>query len=119
MKLHLTKRSTWDIEKLYLESVEEWGEKVADEYFNGLQETLITIERYPNILRKNPKISNHFMVYPYKRHWIICDKIDDFVFVLTVKFAGMNLASITDEIGPILRAESKELHDLLLKSKGK
>lgn len=116
MSLHLTKRATWDLMLIHQRSMEEWGEMVAEKCLRGIEETMKTIERYPNILRKSPNISKHFYIYPYKSHWLVCDKAEHFIFVLTVRYAGINLENIVQELTPSLQSESKELHEMLVKS---
>lgn len=50
MEIHITKKAQKDLEDIYIYSLNEWGEKQADKYFDELDNSI------NKILSKNPKI---------------------------------------------------------------
>lgn len=117
MSLQLTKRALQDIQDIYNYSVSKWGNKVADEYLDKMEETLSLLESYPNLLATKPQISKHFLTYQSGSHWLVCDKTDQDVFALTVQHVSMSLFESLSEHEPTLKDEMEILHREIGKGK--
>ena len=102
MSLQLTERALRDISK--------WGEKIAGDYLDKMEETFSLLESYPNLLTPKPQISKHFLAYQSGSHWLVCDKTDQDIFVLTVQHVSINLFESLDELEPTLKKEMEVLH---------
>ncbi len=64
-----------------------------------------------------PQISKHFLAYQSGSHWLVCDKSEQDVFVLTVKHVSTNLFENLNELEPTLLKEMDILHREIGKSK--
>jgi len=110
MSLHLTQRALHDIQDIYDYSVSKWGNKVAEEYLDKMEETLSLLKSYTNLLTTKPQISEHFLAYQSGSHWLVCDMTDHDVFVLTVQHVSMDLLENIKELEPTLEKEMEILH---------
>lgn len=112
-KLLLTSRALDDMQDIYDYSVAEWGEQTALKYIRAIENIFSLLKENERLLKLNKKISSRFMVYPVKKHCLICDVVEDTIFVLTVKHASMNLLERLKELGPNLDEEAKILYKRL------
>ncbi|KOF04158.1 hypothetical protein OB69_04035 [Roseivirga seohaensis subsp. aquiponti] len=116
-QIHLTDRALLDIEDIYGFSVENWGEKTAERYLDQIQDSLLLLEENPKLLLQKPEISNRFKLYQTGAHWLICDVVDNDIFVLTIKHLSMNLLDRLKTLEPTLEEEVSFLYQKALKSK--
>ena len=90
-KLVLTRRALRDIKQIDAYSVDTFGQGVADEYIADIDRALDLLSENPGLLREQPEISGRLRFYRVRRHFLVCDVIDDRVYVLTVIYCGMDL----------------------------
>lgn len=107
-----------DLQDIYNYSIAEWGEQVADAYLNDIQELMLLLQSKPTLLRKNPQISSRFKSYLVKKHWLICEVIDEDIYVLTMKHMSMNLVERLNKLEPSLENEVISLFKELKTRKG-
>lgn len=112
-KLLLTSRALDDIQDIHDYSITEWGEATASKYIQGFEEAFSLLREHTGLLRINKKISSRFMVYYVKKHCLICDIVEDTIFVLTVSHSSMNLLERLQDLEPTLDEEAKALQKKL------
>ncbi|WP_339694939.1 type II toxin-antitoxin system RelE/ParE family toxin [uncultured Roseivirga sp.] len=117
-QIHLTDRALLDIEEIYEYSIEKWGEKTAERYLDQIQDSLLTLEENPQLLLQKPEISNRFKLYQTGAHWLICDVVDNDIFVLTIKHLSLNLLDRLKTLEPTLEEEVNFLYQKALRSRG-
>lgn len=108
-KLLLTERALDDLQNVYEYSIEQWGEKVALHYIQGIEECFLLLQNNVGLLKVNKKISSRFIAYPVQKHILICDIINDTVCILTVRHSSMNLMERIKKLQPTLDEEAKAL----------
>ncbi|MCD8541113.1 MAG: type II toxin-antitoxin system RelE/ParE family toxin [Leadbetterella sp.] len=109
-KIHLTSRALDDIQEIYDYSLDEWGEQTALKYIQTFEDAFSLLQEHKGLLKVNEKISSRFRVYAVQKHFLICDIIEDNIFVLTVKHVSMNLLEHLKELESGLDEEAKALH---------
>lgn len=108
--IHLTSRALEDIQDIYDYSLEEWGESTALKYIKAFEDAFYLLQEHKGLLKINEKISSKFRVYGVQKHYLICDIVDENIFVLTVKHVSMDLLGRLKELEPNLDEEAKALY---------
>ena len=109
-KILLTSRALDDIQEIYDYSLAEWGKKTASKYIKAFEDAFSLLQENKGLLKLNRRISSRFIVYPVQKHYLICDIIDDTIFVLTVRHTSMNLLERLKKLEPNLDKEAKALY---------
>ena len=109
-RLQLSRRATLDLQHIESYSIEEWGEKVADEYLQSIEDALNLILENPTLLRSKPEVSNSLCFYRVRQHFLVCAIFEKTIFVLTVKHGAIDLPKRIAEIEPLLLQEAEMLH---------
>lgn len=104
-KVILTDRAKEDIHSIYNYSVEKFGITVADKYIDGLEYSLSILSEQPDLLLNKPNISPHYQLYQSGSHWLICEKQEDTIYVLTLKHTSLNIIEKLTELKPMLQKE--------------
>ncbi|GAA4791488.1 hypothetical protein GCM10023231_19270 [Olivibacter ginsenosidimutans] len=110
-KIHLTSRALDDIQDIYDYSLDEWGEQTALKYIKAFEDAFSLLQAHKGLLKINKKISSKFRVYPIQKHYLICDIVDDNIFVLTIRHVSMNLLERLKELEPGLDEEARALYE--------
>ncbi len=110
-KLLLTSKALEDIQEIYDYSIEKWGEKTASNYISAFEDAFSLLRGNKGLLKTNTKISSRFRVYYVQKHCLICDIVNDYIIVLTVKHFSMNLLERLKELEPNLDDEVKALRE--------
>ena len=108
--LQLSRRATLDIQYIESYSIEKWGEKVADEYLQSIEDALNLILENPTLLRSKPEVSDSLCFYRVRQHFLVCAIFEEIIFVLTVKHGAIDLPSRIAEIEPLLSQEAEMLY---------
>ena len=108
--LALTHRALRDIEGIKNYSIEQWGERVADDYLNAIEGALGRLRENPQLLRTSAGVSDSLCFYRVRQHFVVCSLIEDRVVVLTVKHGAMDLPSRIAELEPQLKTEAEMMH---------
>lgn len=116
-KILLTSRTLDDLQEIYDHSEIEWGEETAAKYIRSFEDAFKLLKENPGLLRVKDKISSKFTVYNVRQHYLICDIIDQDIYVLTVRHVSMNLLERLQELEPELDNEAEILRNRL-KSNG-
>ncbi len=106
LSLHLTGRALEDINAIAAWSVENFGQKIADEYIGKFEAALTRILENPKLLRSQPKFHPTLQFYRMERHLLVCETaIEQRIIVLTVVHESMDILSRLAEWEPTLQAE--------------
>ena len=112
-KFYLTSRALDDLQEIYDFSVEEWGEEVALRYMKSFEDAFSVLKENKGLLKVNSNISSKFRAYFVKKHCVICDIVEDTIFVLTIRHTSINLLERLKDLTPSLEEEVKILHTKL------
>lgn len=115
----ISRRAGRDIREIEQFSIENWGEKVAAEYLDSIQEALRRLSRDPGLLRSRPEFSPHFRFYRVNRHFLVCSIVDESIYVLAVKHGSLDLPNRLNELEPHLLKEADLLHKVFLAKRSK
>lgn len=109
-ELVLTQRALEDIRGIEAFSVERWGQATADKYLDDIDAALSRLQQMPALLREEPEIVCGLRFYRVQKHYLVCDVIDDRIYVLTVMHCSMDLPARLSDLEPTLAAEVTLLH---------
>lgn len=109
-ELTLSRRALLDIEEIEAYSIEKWGELVADEYLDSIEDALNRLRENPGLLRSDAALSKSLCFYRVRQHFLVCAVFDDAICVLTVKHGAMDLPNRIAELEPQLIAEADMLY---------
>lgn len=112
-KIHLSDRALNQFKDIFEFSQTRWGSARAKQYIRGFEDAFQLLRDNPKILKHNKNISSRFYAYHAQKHVLICDVIDQDVFVLDISHVSMNLMDHLQKIVPTLDAEAKALHKLI------
>lgn len=106
----LTRRALFDLKAIDEYSVEAFGPDVAMDYLDAFDDAFDLLQRSPELLRQYEDFSLRLRFYRVRKHFIICDLIDDRIYVLAVVHASMDLPNRIGELEPTLAREVELLH---------
>ena len=115
VKLRLSRRALLDIADVEAYSIEKWGEKVAAEYLQSIEDALNLLRDQPALLRDKPDVSQSLCFYRVRQHFLVCADYEEILFVLTVKHGAIDLPNRFSEIEPQLLQEAEILYKAYLK----
>ncbi len=114
--LRISRRAARDIEEIRRFSAEHWGTRVAEEYLDHIEEALQRLRQNPSLLRIKPEFSQHFRFFRVRRHYLVCSRVEDNIYLVTVKHGSLDLPNRLAELEPTLLEETDLLHKTLLAS---
>lgn len=112
--LGISRRAARDIEEIRRFSVEHWGDRVAEEYLDSIEEAFDRLRGSPELLRAKPQFSRHFRFYRVRRHFLVCSLVEENIYVLAVKHGSLDLPNRLAELEPLLLEETDLLHKMFL-----
>ena len=112
----ITRRAAFDIDEITQYSVNQWGQQVADDYLDSIDQLIQSIKENPQLLRQNPEVSAYLQLYRARSHFLVCATIDGNIYIVTVKHGSMDLPNRIAELEPLLLDEAKFLHEKFLES---
>ncbi len=113
-EIRFTRRALADLDKISKDSIERYGQIVTDKYMAYIEDILKTITEYPNILIKKP-FAEHVRFFVAREHMLVFSALDDTIYLLTVKYGGMDIENIISRLEPALVYEAEIMHDRLRK----
>jgi len=108
--LGLSRRALRDIQDIEGHSIKTWGDGVASEYLQSIEDALNLLRENPNLLKAKPDVSDSLCFYRAREHFLVCAAFEDSIFVLTVKHGAMDLPARIAELEPQLSQEAEILH---------
>lgn len=112
--LGISRRAARDLEEIRSFSVVQWGHRVAEEYLDHIEEALQRLRQSPSLLRTKPKFSRHFRFFRVGRHYLVCSRVEDNIYLVTVKHGSLDLPNRLAELEPTLLEETDVLHKAFL-----
>ena len=117
--IQLTDRAHYDLQKIEDYSLQRWGRKAANRYLEDIQTALSLLQENPDLLRQKSDISTQFKFYRVREHFLVCTRLKDVLFVLTIKHGQMDLPTRLRELEPTLAQEADLLHQRLVTAEKK
>jgi toxin ParE1/3/4 len=114
---HYPRRAFLDIEEIRRFSIQNWGERVADEYLDNIEQAFIRLRENPGLLRSKPKFSKRLAFHRIQRHFLVCAVVENNVYVLAVKHGSLDLPDRLAVLEPSLMEEAELLHKTYLAKK--
>lgn len=108
--LIVTDRALLDFVDIRNYSVEEWGQTTAEKYLDDLEAALQRLSEAPTLLRQESQVAGHLYFYRVRQHFLVCDIMDDSIYLLTVLHCSMDLPGRLTKLQPTLSEEVKLLH---------
>jgi toxin ParE1/3/4 len=115
--LALSRRAIRDLEEIHRYSIEKWGDRVAEEYLDSIEEALQRLKDNPGLLSSKPAVSDYFSFYRVREHFLICTVRHKNIYVLAIRHGSMDLPNRVTELEPVLVDEAEILHRTFLKSR--
>ncbi|MFQ5481675.1 MAG: type II toxin-antitoxin system RelE/ParE family toxin [Nitrospinaceae bacterium] len=113
----ITRRAAFDLPDIYVRSVENWGEGVADEYIKAIYGVFKQIAESPDLGRAREGRSRPFLMYPVKQHLVIYEAFPKGIMVAALLDQVGDIESIIKGLGPSFGAEITALKKQLLDRK--
>ncbi len=113
--LHITDRAALEIEQVQEYTKQQWGQDQADKYIADIDRILQLLQEYPDLLQTKTQISQYLKFYATGKHILVFEKINDEIYLITVKHTAMDLDSRMPELEPVLKEEVRALRARLLK----
>ena len=92
VRLFTTYRADADLAIIEDFSIEKWGKSVADKYIDGFDRAFERLKEHPALLREKSEVSDRLKFYRVREHFLVCDTIDQDIYVLAVKYGGNRFA---------------------------
>lgn len=108
-KLFLTDRALDDLADIHAYSVEQVGKRVADRYLEHFDSVFGLLCETPSLLKERDDCPGRLRFNRVQNHWVVCDRVKDRIFVLTVMHGAMDLPARLAELEPTLMREAEAL----------
>ncbi len=104
--VHLTERSLRDIAAIETYSIQQFGKRVANQYFEKFESAINRIAKNPDILRNEPGFHASLKFYRVEKHVFVCETgISGKIIILTVLHASMDIPTRLAELEENLSLE--------------
>jgi len=116
--IQLSRPALLDIQDIQEYSIATWGELVAEEYLQNIEDALNRLRLNPKLLSDKPEVSKSLCFYRVKQHFLVCAQFDEYILILTVKHGAMGLPTRIQELEPSLQEEANMLYQGIVESQG-
>ena len=113
IKVLITERAKSDISAIYQYSFDQFGLNTAEEYLNKIEFGISLLSQQSELLLYKPNISESFKLFKVGVHWLVCDRVGDTIYILTLKHTSMNLIERLNDLRPTLKRELLTLRNRL------
>ena len=110
--IRITRRALSDLKKIEEASVSDFGRIVADRYMDDIESALQTLSEHPSLLREKP-FADHLYFFGVRKHMPVFCMLGDILYLLTLKYGGMDVEDITTRLEPTLLREAEIMHGRL------
>ena len=107
-----TRRALSDLHKIEEDSIRDFGQMVAEKYMDDIEDALKTLSEYPSLLREKP-FADHTRFFVVRKHTLVFGVLDDVLYLLTLKYGGMDIEDIILRLEPTLVREAEIMHERL------
>lgn len=112
----LTRRAILDLQNIYIRSVENWGEDIADKYIEALYLSFQRIAENPQLGQARLNRSWPFLMVLAKKHYVIYDTFPKGIIIVTLLHQVRNIERILEEFSPSFVPEITALKRQLYES---
>jgi len=116
-ELFPSRRAIIDLASIKEYSIKNWGQQVAQEYLDKFDQAFERLKSSPDILHSKRELSGRLLFYRVERHWLVCDIIEDDIYVMMVMHGIMDLPNRIAEIEPQLLREAEIMYQQILGNK--
>lgn len=106
----MAERAVRDLRAIRNYSVRQFGPRVTSEYLGKFDRSVDSIAVSPGLLGARVELSGRLLFHRVEQHWMICDRIDGVIYILTIMHAAMNLQERIAFLEPTLIHEAELLH---------
>ncbi len=100
-------RALSDLDTIDCNSVQTWGQRIADRYLADLETALHRLAEDVSLFRASPERPGRLRFYPVREHVIIGDVIDGTCLVLTVRSDSQDSLDQLSKLEPDLLLEAE------------
>ena len=90
----LSRRSSQDMRDILAYSTKKWGEQRAVDYVQAFYDTFAKIARSPDMGLQRKKRSHPFLMVEAQKHFIIYEKMQGKVLILTIQHQKRDIESL-------------------------
>ena len=112
--IEFSKRAALDLVEIERYSIEQWGKTVADKYIDNFTHAAKRLADQPSLLKDKQDISTRLKFYRVEKHFMICDTINDNIYVLAIRHGSMDLPTLVAELEQQLAQEAELMHQRFL-----
>lgn len=94
MSFHLTRRAILDLKNIYVYSVENWGEQIAEKYLDGIYEVFFSLVENPDAGNIWQKRAFPFRMVAAGKHFAVYELHNNQIIILTVLHGNQNIEII-------------------------
>jgi plasmid stabilization system protein ParE len=113
-EIRITRRALSDLNKIEEDSISDFDPIVADKYIDDIEDALKTLSEYPGLLREKP-FADHVRFFGVRKHTLVFCMLEDILYLLTLKYGGMDIEDIIMRLEPTLLREAEIMHERLKK----
>ncbi len=107
--LHLTDRALSDLDQIERYSVEQWGQKVANEYIDDLGVALGRLAANLSLFAERQDYSGRLRFYRTREHVLIGDVLNGAGYVMAIWHGSMDFIDRLADLEPLLVREAEFL----------
>lgn len=108
-QFYLTRHAALELRRIYVRSVREWGESVADRYLADVYAAMQRAADRPDAGHLRQIRSAPFLMAPVRQHFVIYDVVPGGIAVLTVQHQVRDIENLIAEFTPSFLAEVERL----------
>lgn len=108
-RFHLTRQAAKALREIYSHSLKQWGEKSADKYMADLYAVMKKAAINPEIGRFRAHRAVPFLMAPSGRHFIVYDRLEGGIVILTLLHQRRDIEKIIANRGPSFLVEIEML----------
>jgi plasmid stabilization system protein ParE len=116
-QVKFTRRAAFDLDDIEQYSIKKWGENTAARYLDDINLAVQRLKEHPALLRKIAAVSGHLKFYRIREHFLVCDIIDQTIYIVAVRHGRMDLSERIGELEPTLVTEAEFLHAKIVRIK--
>ena len=106
---HLTRQASRTLRDIYANSRKQWGAETADRYLADLYAAMKKAAAKPEIGQLRAARATPFLMVPAGRHFMIYDRVERGIVILTLLHQRRDIEQIIADLGPTFQDEIRAL----------
>jgi len=94
LSFHLTRRAILDLKSIYIYSVKNWGEEIAEKYLDEIYEVFLSLVENPDAGKIWKKRAFPFRMVPAGKHFAVYGLHKNQIVIITVLHGNQNIENI-------------------------